>query len=82
MFGYDRRPELFKEPEPKEPNPLKWHDWFICAIGGDWREKGVPAGQWLYKRGAGAISLTSDEQLRHASPKVAELWAFETGRLP
>ena len=77
MFGYDRRPELFKE--PKYPPPADAGKWLA------WATEGAASGIELrnvFFRGSGLKSLSDRLAGAHAAPKVAELWAFETGRLP
>ncbi len=76
MFGYDRRPELFKE--IVYPDPMVGWVWFFAATDGE----ALGVMRDIFGRGAGSVDRADWLQVAHAAPKLAELWAFETGRLP
>lgn len=76
MFGYKRRPELFKGRAP-----LCHLGWMSAALG-DCGSRYARYMRSTYIRGSGLPRLDDQEDLLHAAPKIAELWAFETGRLP
>lgn len=86
MFGYDRRPELFKE--PVYPDPMIWYEWTAAAACGGMRLSAKRCTDIAYEmksvfhRSYGPAVILNGLDASHAAPKVAELWAFETGRLP
>lgn len=80
MFGYNRRPE----PDPKRDHRLTSMELLVAAVD----VVGSPVALAFETKHAaeevlGARWHDVDERLRfYAAPKIAELWAFETGRLP